>query len=204
MAPRYVKPLSQSVESDDNNPKSDWRESDKSDRRESDKSDFTQLDNSKIDENLTNMIQSQDVPSGAKSDLGLLPALIIKKDAEFSDHSKFDLICFNLKILSQVNQGDKLCIIEGKSLMIEARSGIWRWFSSDNRLATAEFLIELVRQIKNILPISGEQLKFLISDLSQAQNGLRNLAATYQSDDVMVAKLQLIRRQMESILNSLY
>ena len=191
MAPRYVKPLSQSVESDDNNPKSDWRESDKSDRRESDKSDFTQLDNSKIDENLTNMIQE-------------VPALIIKKDAEFSDHSKFDLICFNLKILSQVNQGDKLCIIEGKSLMIEARSGIWRWFSSDNRLATAEFLIELVRQIKNILPISGEQLKFLISDLSQAQNGLRNLAATYQSDDVMVAKLQLIRRQMESILNSLY
>lgn len=193
MAPRYVKPLSQSVESDDNNPKSDWRESDKSDRRESDKSDFTQLDNSKIDENLTNMIQSQ-----------IVPALIIKKDAEFSDHSKFDLICFNLKILSQVNQGDKLCIIEGKSLMIEARSGIWRWFSSDNRLATAEFLIELIRQIKNILPISGEQLKFLISDLSQAQNGLRNLAATYQSDDVMVAKLQLIRRQMESILNSLY
>jgi hypothetical protein len=188
MAPRYVKPLSQSVESDDNNPKSDWRESDKSDFAP-----LAQLDNSKIDENLTNMIQSQ-----------IVPALIIKKDAEFSDHSKFDLICFNLKILSQVNQGDKLCIIEGKSLMIEARSGIWRWFSSDNRLATAEFLIELIRQIKNILPISGEQLKFLISDLSQAQNGLRNLAATYQSDDVMVAKLQLIRRQMESILNSLY
>ncbi|MEI6529727.1 MAG: hypothetical protein WCN88_05045 [Candidatus Falkowbacteria bacterium] len=179
MAPRFARSLESSVDSNN-----------------------ASLDNSKIDENLTNMIQSQVEPSVASG--ALFPALIIKKDAEFSDHSSFDLICFNLKILSQVNQGDKLCIIEGKSLMIEARSGIWRWFSSDNRLATAEFLIELVRQIKNILPISGERLKFLISDLSQAQNGLRNLAATYQSDDVMVAKLQLIRRQMESILNSLY
>ena len=143
-------------------------------------------------------------------EVGLLPAeLIIKKDSNFPDE-KFDTICFNLKILAQVNQGDKLCIIRQENdlskttLMIEARSGIWRWISSDNRLATAEFLIELINNIKNILPLSGEQLKFLISDLSQAQNGLRNLAATYQSDDVMVAKLQLIRRQMESILNSLY
>ena len=111
-------------------------------------------------------------------------------------------ININLRVISQLNEGDKLLV--KKNLMKIDRShggvlnAVTRWWNEEGRSQTIIRINELIRNAfeeignqKNICltPTSTESIK---ENLARCINGLKELRKTYSEDPTMVAQLDVI------------
>jgi Flp pilus assembly CpaF family ATPase len=108
-----------------------------------------------------------------------------------------DNIITNLKILSLVNKDDKLCIRKGH-LQIDKTSYfrfIKRYYYSDSRYSTIEFLKKIVNNMKGI-----KELKQIISEdsLHKIEIGINNLQVSYSNDPVMIATLDNLLNKLKN------
>ena len=111
-----------------------------------------------------------------------------------------DNIITNLKILSLVNKDDKLCIRKGH-LQIDKASYfrfIKRYYYSDSRYSTIEFLKNIINNIKGI-----KEIKQIISEdsLHKIEIGINNLQISYSNDPIIIAILDnLLNKLKKNIL----
>ena len=112
-----------------------------------------------------------------------------------------DLIITNIKIISQLNPNDKLCIRKGH-LYIDTSSNfqfIKRWFNCDSREIILIYIRNLIKNIRFILENFNELnddrlwvLTRILTELDNAEAGFVNLKRTYSLDPYMIANIENI------------
>ena len=119
-----------------------------------------------------------------------------------------DLIITNIKVISQLNPNDKLCIRKGH-LYIDTSSNfqfIKRWFYCDSREITLIYIHKLIKNIRFILENcncnSDDRLWILtriLNELENAEQGLINLKRTYSLDPYMSANIENISYKFKEL-----
>lgn len=109
-----------------------------------------------------------------------------------------DKTVFNYKLLSLVSVGDKLRLIDDE-LSIDNRYTIARVFSGDNRGDIIKFIYDMVNKTKEL----NTSKIFLKQDMQQALIGIKNLGKTYGDDETIQARIELIIRNINTIILSL-
>ena len=118
-------------------------------------------------------------------------------------------LILDLKIISKIKPNNKLLINNGKLLIDETYffNGIMRYYKNQNRENTIEYIQNLNKNLEdeinkiilnkdvedNILRDNPSNILVNLShDLTQAVNGLKNLILTYNSDNFLVSKIEMI------------
>ena len=117
-----------------------------------------------------------------------------------------DLIITNIKVISQLNPNDKLCIRKGH-LYIDTSSNfqfLKRWFNCDSRENVLIYIHKLIKNIKIVLEDrnSNDRLWILtriLTELENAENGLINLKRTYSLDPYMIANIENISYKFKEL-----
>jgi len=119
-----------------------------------------------------------------------------------------DLI-LDLKIISKIKPNNKLLITNNKLLIDDSYmlNGLIRYYKNQNRENTIEYIQNLNKNLEdeinkiilnkdvedNILKDNPSNILVNLShDLTQAVNGLKNLILTYNSDNFLVSKIEMI------------
>jgi hypothetical protein len=119
-----------------------------------------------------------------------------------------DLIITNIKVISQLNPNDKLCIRKGH-LYIDTSSNfqfIKRWFHCDSRELILIYIHKLIKNVKIILENSQYNsddrlwiLTRVLTELENADHGLVNLKRTYSLDPYMIANIENISLKFKEL-----
>lgn len=126
-----------------------------------------------------------------------------KQEIELND------LILDLKIISKIKPNNKLLIINDKLLIDDAYflNGLIRYYKNQNRENTIEYIQNLNKNLEdeinkiilnkdvedNILRDNPSNILVNLShDLTQAVNGLKNLILTYNSDNFLVSKIEMI------------
>lgn len=135
-----------------------------------------------------------------------------------------DNMLLNLKILSELEEGDKL-IAGGNTLEIDKTwvlQGIVRWYNNSSREGTLAKIEELFREIftfidttiKNERRSRGRRREIFDQDISQllqkffvaiqnAISGIENLRATYKTDITIRSRLTLLIDMLKTRIEDL-
>jgi hypothetical protein len=109
-----------------------------------------------------------------------------------------DKIIINLKIISILQIGDKLCIRRG-NLQIDQESNIRslkRWFLRDTRDNFLLFIRDIFRKI-NLIE-NKKDLSRITCEFEKVEIGLENLKITYSYDPVTIATIDnLVNKLIE-------
>lgn len=113
----------------------------------------------------------------------------------------------NLKLLSRINENDKLTIING-IINIDQRyyfQGLRRWYTNDSRDLTKKFIEKLIRSteyyIRNLKDV--DDLKHLSKSLLISKIGIENLCITYNDDKNFTSILSINIEQFMSFINEI-
>ena len=138
-----------------------------------------------------------------------------KKNADFKDLSYSD-VQINLRLLSNLNEGDQLMILDGTYIQVDDRyffSGLRRAYSSDSRKRSLDFIehvitwaqkhcLDAVDKIKR-----GEEeqnnknkLKNIQFLLTTALSGMDRFANTYKEDRLTESYIDTLRKNMLDFL----
>jgi hypothetical protein len=133
---------------------------------------------------------------------------IKKSQYEFCRLS-FEDIQVNLRLLSDLKEGEKLMITENRYAVVDNRyiNSLWRMISSDSRLKSFDFIIHVIQETQNycnntVNNINNnieteknmKKLVNLQSLLEQTIEGLTRLTETYSDDKLSRAKLRTIQK----------
>lgn len=175
----------------------------------------SQNDDSSYTSNHTYFIKSEDVTTSNTIDS--------KEDegdySEFSPLSEYD-VAVNLKVLSEIKDGEKITIEDGKTMQIDRRYAqfLRRAFTSDSRKKVIKFVRYLVASAKRFCADAARiitnskntqqekslYLKKLIeyqTDLTSACTGLGRMAITYSDDKQHQAQISTIQREVSTFCN---
>lgn len=113
------------------------------------------------------------------------------------DDTDIEEIILNLKIISKIKQHQKLVIVN-KILTIDQRfmQPICRWYSADNRHDSIEFIIGIVNTALEYIQQSTHPVfdkDTVKQELLASVQGMNHLSATYKLDNLIVAKIDIIR-----------
>jgi len=127
---------------------------------------------------------------------------------EVQDKSSYEELLINLKSLSRVQVGDKLCATDqGRFFVKDTRvlQFLVRWVMGDNRAKMVEMLKNLYTSLNTALfaPESTysktEKLK-LVHLVPSVIFGIENMKSTYQGDKITQFSLENIVDDFQSIL----
>tara|TARA_B100000886_G_scaffold339686_1_gene305874 strand:- start:1170 stop:1616 length:447 start_codon:yes stop_codon:yes gene_type:complete len=130
-------------------------------------------------------------------------------EEETKQEIKLNDLILDLKIISKIKPNNKLLIINDKLLIDDAYflNGLIRYYKNQNRENTIEYIQNLNKNLEdeinkiilnkdvedNILRDNPSNILVNLShDLTQAVNGLKNLILTYNSDNFLVSKIEMI------------
>lgn len=119
------------------------------------------------------------------------------------EETNIEDIILNLKIISKIKQHEKLLVVN-KTLTVDHRLGqpFWRWYTADNRNDTMAFITSVINcaldytQQTNHIVFDATTLK---NELLSVVQGLDNLSATYKLDNLIVAKIDILRDKINKI-----
>jgi prophage DNA circulation protein len=117
----------------------------------------------------------------------------------------FDSTCveetiLNLKMISKIKQNDKLIIVN-KILHVDNRilQPVFRWYSADNRYDTINFITDVINEgieFSRTLEHPIFNVDTIKEELLNATNGLDNLSATYKLDNLVIAKIDILKEKI--------
>lgn len=112
-------------------------------------------------------------------------------------------IILNLKIISKIKQHEKLLVVN-KTLTVDHRIGqpFWRWYTADNRTDTLQFITSVVNSALDYTQQTSHivfDAAALKTELMNVIPGLDNLSATYKLDNLIVAKIDILREKINKI-----
>ena len=117
----------------------------------------------------------------------------------------FDSTCveetiLNLKMISKIKQNDKLIIVN-KILHVDNRylQPVFRWYSADNRYDTIDFITNVINEgieFSRTLEHPIFNVDTIKEELLNATNGLDNLSATYKLDNLVIAKIDILKEKI--------
>ena len=112
-------------------------------------------------------------------------------------------IILNLKIISKIKQHEKLIVVN-KTLVVDHRIAqpICRWYTADNRKDTLDFITSVINSALEYTPQATHQVfdKDLVrNELLNTLTGLDNISATYKLDNLIIAKIDLIRDKINKL-----
>jgi len=110
-----------------------------------------------------------------------------------------DKIIINLKIISILQVGDKLCIRRG-NLQIDQESNVRslkRWFLRDSRDSFLLFIRDIFRKI-NLIE-NKKDLSRITCEFEKVEIGLENLKITYSYDPVTIATIDNLVNKLREI-----
>jgi len=143
--------------------------------------------------------------------------LDIEQDIK-NNHNIIDLLdntFLNLKMLSEINEHDKL-YIENNLLKIDSPymlQGIMRWYHEYSRNKTLDYLDTIIKNINYIYDIISQKktknhnkeyeniLQNLLLNINLATKGLTNLKITYKNDVYTKSKLDMIIGKFKTTLD---
>lgn len=120
----------------------------------------------------------------------------------------YDKCIYNLKILSELKNGDKM-YIEKDNLVIDNRFllSFSRFFGGDNRILICNYIDKLLKDVQNLIKnikSDKEKSKYLFCDLCKATTGINALKQTYSDDQSTISKLNIFIRNIESIITNYF
>ena len=106
----------------------------------------------------------------------------------------------NLKMISKIKQNDKLIIVN-KILHVDNRilQPVFRWYSADNRYDTINFITDIINEgieFSRTLEHPIFNVNTIKEELMNATNGLDNLSATYKLDNLVIAKIDILKEKI--------
>ena len=110
-----------------------------------------------------------------------------------------DDIIINLKIISKIKENDKM-IVNNRTMTVDTRNiiGLRRWWSSDSREITIEYITKVLQQtfiyLKNNDNLNVKQ------ELKNALTGLDNLRTTYRLDNVISSKIDILVDKINPVI----
>lgn len=117
----------------------------------------------------------------------------------------FDSTCveetiLNLKMISKIKQNDKLIIVN-KILHVDNRylQPVFRWYSADNRYDTIDFITHVINEgieFSRTLEHPIFNVDTIKEELTNAINGLDKLSATYKLDNLVIAKIDILKEKI--------
>lgn len=117
----------------------------------------------------------------------------------------FDSTCveetiLNLKMISKIKQNDKLIIVN-KILHVDNRylQPVFRWYSADNRYDTIDFITNVINEgieFSRTLEHPIFNVDTIKEELTNAINGLDKLSATYKLDNLVIAKIDILKEKI--------
>ncbi len=130
-------------------------------------------------------------------------------EEDLKDEIELKDIILDLKIISKIKPYNKL-LIQDKKLLIDDTyifTSIIRYYKNQNREKTIEYVEEINKNLEfkinniilnkdtteNILKDHPSNILVNLShDLTQAVNGLKNLIITYNNDNCLISKIEII------------
>lgn len=117
-----------------------------------------------------------------------------------NEHFQIEEVILNLKLIGKIKQNEKMIVIN-KILSIDNRVAqpLRRWYTSDNRYNTIEFIGSIINkgfdlmQQTNDLVYNKEQIK---KEILATIQGLENLSATYKIDILMISKIDILKEKI--------
>lgn len=127
-----------------------------------------------------------------------------------------DEIETNLRVLGDIKENEKL-VIDGNFIKVDDRylSSFRRWWSEDNRNLIIVFLSSIINHCKKyyidmvtIIKNGDNNCKETYNRLStftmlieKSRDGLHNLALTYNSDKLIRARMECLKRQLNYLVS---
>lgn len=112
-------------------------------------------------------------------------------------------LCVNLKVVSQVGEHQKLTSTPDGFLVVQDPSRLqwlFRWMNGDTRFRTFKH-VEAVTQTAMMQVRQGNDKDgFILENLGQCVDGLRNLKRTYVGDHLVVASFEHLLEVLEKFL----
>lgn len=121
-----------------------------------------------------------------------------------------DDIILNLKMISKIKQNDKMVVINGIiSVDIRVLKPLRRWYTADNREDTINFIsniinnaLKIATEKNNSTNNNGYYNESIKNELLSAIQGLDHLSATYKIDNLMIAKIDILKEKINKACNS--
>lgn len=121
------------------------------------------------------------------------------------EETNIDDVILNLKMISKIKQNDKMIVVNGIiSVDVRVLQPVRRWYTSDNREDTIGFISNV---INHALRIANEKSNSnnvydkdsIKNELLSTIQGLDHLSATYKIDNLMVAKIDLLKEKINKV-----
>lgn len=122
-------------------------------------------------------------------------------------HLSYEDIQVNLRLLSDLKEGEKLMIKDNRYIVVDDRFGLslWRFFSDDSRIRSLDFISHVIEESGRYCSDAVKQIKMnsekkanmeklikIQSLLTSSQTGLSRLIETYSDDKLSRAKIETI------------
>jgi len=118
-------------------------------------------------------------------------------------------IYINIKILSQIEENDKL-IISNNLIIVDKRcvKSLQRWYNSQSRRESINHIIHIINSIENYIndpyhPYNNDMKNKLLKDLPGSLKGLTKLKKTYIEDIVILSEIDFVIDKIKDILKLL-
>lgn len=124
----------------------------------------------------------------------------------------YDKMVIQLKIISQIQEDDKL-YISSDQIEIQKPSlhtSLNRWYNNQTRKKLIDYLDKIMTDVYTRIytyasfPQYKDYSEQTIQELSNSLQGLRNLKKTYEQDEKIVSKLQLMIEEAEKFIRNIY
>lgn len=116
-----------------------------------------------------------------------------------------DDVILNLKMISKIKQNDKMIVINGIiNVDIRVVQPLRRWYTSDNREDTIGFISNVINHALRIATEKNNSNNVYDKDsikneLLSTIQGLDHLSATYKIDNLMVAKIDILKEKINKV-----
>ena len=114
-----------------------------------------------------------------------------------SDSGENSEININLKIISQINEGDKLFVTQNLLQIDRSQRGIAnasvRWYNNESRQQTMIQLNKIIRKAFDFM--RGDEL--IAQNLDSSIKGLIELRKTYIDDPTVVAQIDVLMEEIK-------
>ena len=124
----------------------------------------------------------------------------------FTIESYIEHILSNLKVLSQLKEGDKLNIKHGNLSIDKPWKGqpVYRWFLRDSRETTIDAIQKLIFHAIDLNENSNMNAKWpcVKEEFPKVIKGLESLKITYEMDATIVANIEIVIDKLNIILQN--
>lgn len=110
-------------------------------------------------------------------------------------------VILNIKMIAKIKQNEKM-IVQNKVLNVDTRTipAFQRWWTADSRHDTISFIITVINNSFDYLHEENKDPVYdkttVVKELTACIPGLDNLSATYKLDNLLVAKIDIVKEKI--------